>query len=348
MMLLSDAIDTFLKDKKNSEGSDVYHSYVNSLGSFQKFIEVNVDLEEIDSYDIACYLDNHFQDGMDLDMAVLELHCIQDFMNWACDAASIDKVFGMMTMKERNSKHPFFSLLNHVLELKEITQNFMYWAIFVWATKKTDKAIEDVFSEKNLLKNRTYTFIALVGDDSAGNSDLLSMDNYCYYGGPVSGVVTITNQAGSAESLSLEDIIKLFRKYLDSQETVAEINRKLQNKKASKFVPSNLKKRKGAKPPTDSAGKSFYMAPTEAQSAAAIAPVTEKGAKGKAKTKTKTKTKTTSEPKAKAKSGSKAKPKPMSKNNSGSVKGAASKGKNSPKKVAKEKTDKNPPEKESK
>ncbi|MDR2339335.1 MAG: hypothetical protein LBF40_04285 [Deltaproteobacteria bacterium] len=223
MLFLSNALETFLAEKSESEPGDIYWSYRNSLKGFQKFLEIDIPIEDIDSYDVACYLDNFFQEGMDLDMSVLELHCINDFMNWACERESLDKEFGILTLKELNSTHPFFFLLNYVLGKRQIVGNFMYWAIFLWATKKN----EDAFSPGNLGKNRTYSFTALVDADSDEKQELLTMNNFCYYGGPLLGIVAITNQTAEVQELTCQQIIEFLRRLSGKTETVADIKRKI-------------------------------------------------------------------------------------------------------------------------
>ncbi|MDR2352132.1 MAG: hypothetical protein LBF22_03045 [Deltaproteobacteria bacterium] len=258
MLILSEAAKDFLQEIQSKE--DIYHSYVNALLSFQKFIELDVNIEDIDSYDIACYLDNYFQDGMDLDVVVLELNCIRDFLNWACDKASLEKAFGIMTIKERNSTHPFFSLFNYVMKTKKISGNFVYWAIFVWVSKKTENLIDDDIIKKNILKNRTYSFVAIVEDNNKKNSDLLLMDNYSYYGGPVSYLVSITNEASNENFLCYDDIIALVWNFSKNQETTVDIST-IKHKKSSKFTPSNLKNQKNAITPVDSSGVSCIKMP---------------------------------------------------------------------------------------
>jgi hypothetical protein len=232
-----EAAEDFLREMEKYETPEVFWSYKNSLKGFGEFVESDCMVEDIDSYDVACYLDYFFQYGKDLDFAILELHCIRDFMNWACEKAGIDKVFGIMTIKERNSTHPLFTLLNLLIKAKKLEGNFMFWAIFLFATKKSENA----FTEDNLRQNKTYSFTALVDDDKENGSDLLEMDNFCYYGGPVAGMVTITNKSADAMNLTFEDIIGLFAGFMDAGGDVFEIDGLLRGGRSPHFVPSNLK-----------------------------------------------------------------------------------------------------------
>ncbi|MDR2199899.1 MAG: hypothetical protein LBR53_10685 [Deltaproteobacteria bacterium] len=249
-MLLSSAIDSFLKKRKETEAEDLFWSYRNSLKSFQDFIDLDVDVAEIDSYDVACHLDKLFQEGRDLDITSLELGCIRDFINWAYVEASLDRKFGLMILKERDSVHPFFSLINSAIKNKSGFGNLMYWAIFLWNSNKSGEAPK----EEELRQSGAYSFMAVVDDNGGEDADLIAMDNYYYYGGPVAGLVSLINDKRQGVELDIADISALIRKFNENRAGVPEALRTLNSKKYLKYIPSNLKNKK-LFPPSPRAAK---------------------------------------------------------------------------------------------